>query len=91
MNFAGNFNFWLVKILLFAKFLPFFKMECPKKYCETLKNQQKSPKFCKKYTENEEDQFLVSHPPFLADKREIEKNPRNSRFLATHSPNAIIV
>ena len=61
----------------------------PQTHCRTLKNHQKSPKFGKKQTKNEANQFIVSRPPFLADKREIEKNreTRNSRFRANHSLN----
>ena len=56
-NFAENFNFWLVKISghgfssFFAKFLPFFKVECARacqKHYRTLKNHQKWQNFGKK-------------------------------------------
>ena len=52
--YLGKYHFWLVTILK-TFFLPFFT-------AEFLKNHQKRVK-------NEETQFIVYRPPFIADKR----------------------
>ena len=52
-----------------------------------MKNHQKVLNFGQILAKKEENVFLVSRPPFLAEKREIEKSreTRTSRPRATHS------